>query len=106
MPDFSMPFNVIALSSTAVTFFFGSVFRLTAAGRVPHWLLKREESNRRNWAFWLQRLLLAAILGGTYALHATEASQLQELRVALPAAASPLVDLLESARDYLEKLGR
>merc|ERR1712232_1344975 len=43
MPDFSMPFNVIALSVTAVTFWFGSIFRLTASGRVPHWVLKKGE---------------------------------------------------------------
>mmetsp|Transcript_7888 Transcript_7888/g.22356 ORF Transcript_7888/g.22356 Transcript_7888/m.22356 type:complete len:660 (-) Transcript_7888:484-2463(-) len=30
LPDFSMPFNVIALSSTVLTLFFGAVFRMTA----------------------------------------------------------------------------
>merc|ERR1711920_137123 len=53
MPDFSMPFNVIALSSTALTFFFGSIFRLTAAGRHPHWVLKKDvKSGGYRKAFW------------------------------------------------------
>merc|ERR1712048_767704 len=58
MPDFSMPFNVIVLTSTAVTFFFGSLFRLTAAGRAPHWVLKKDgvQSSR------LQRLTRKALL--------------------------------------------
>merc|ERR1712151_1383561 len=49
MPDFSMPFNVIALSVTAVTFWFGSIFRLTASGRVPHWVVKKEEPPPNKW---------------------------------------------------------
>jgi len=106
MPDFSMPFNVIALSSTAVTFFFGSIFRLTAAGRVPHWVLKKEQEIRRPWTFWAQRLTVAVVVGGLYALSAMEASQLKELRDTLPSSASPVVDFLESMKDSLEKVAR
>merc|ERR1712113_884332 len=47
MPDFSMTFNVIALSSTAVTFFFGSIFRLTGAGHIPHWVLKKDDEPKK-----------------------------------------------------------
>lgn len=34
-PDFSMPFNVIAFSSTLVAFFFGSVSPLSTFARAP-----------------------------------------------------------------------
>jgi len=107
MPDFSMPFNVIALSSTAVTFFFGSLFRLTAAGRIPHWVLKKEEQQRRRtWVFWLQRLLLVALVGGFYALAVAEPAQLANLRQALPPDAAPLADLLEYLKPQVEQLMR
>lgn len=104
MPDFSMPFNVIALSSTAVTFFFGSLFRLTAAGRVPHWVLKKDEKPKRGLFFWFRRVVFAALLGGLYALYAAEAAQLRELREALPAAAAPVMDFLDSVKATVEQL--
>merc|ERR1712166_1272777 len=69
MPDFSMPFNVIALSATALTFFFGSIFRLTAAGRLPHWVLKKEGlPPGKKWVKVLWRALLIGGLGGLYYL--------------------------------------
>merc|ERR1712093_138893 len=69
MPDFSMPFNVIALSATALTFFFGSIFRLTAAGRLPHWVLKKEDVlPTRRWPKALFRALLLGVMFGFYYL--------------------------------------
>merc|ERR1712241_981770 len=97
MPDFSMPFNVIALSSTALTFFFGSVFRLTAAGRLPHWLLKKDSP--AGGSRTLRSVLGLVIVGGIYGLSILEPSHVLSLRAALPKAASPAVDLLESLRD-------
>lgn len=108
MPDFSMPFNVIALSSTAVTFFFGSVFRLTAAGRMPHWVLKKD-SDRGTWTALVRKLFLAVAataIGGAYALSVTEASQLRELQATLPSVVAPAFELLEALRDSLEKVSR
>merc|ERR1719191_1670032 len=69
MPDFSMPFNVIALSATALTFFFGSIFRLTAAGRLPHWVLKKEGlPPGRRWVTVLWRAVVIGSLAGIYYL--------------------------------------
>mmetsp|Transcript_10595 Transcript_10595/g.31114 ORF Transcript_10595/g.31114 Transcript_10595/m.31114 type:complete len:565 (-) Transcript_10595:167-1861(-) len=99
MPDFSMPFNVIALSSTAVTFFFGSVFRLTAAGRVPHWALRREGPRSR------ARFALLALAGGLLMLHHADGGWLRQARARAPAA-GPLLDLLEALKEALEKAGR
>uniref|UniRef100_A0A0G4GKV1 GPI transamidase component PIG-T n=1 Tax=Chromera velia CCMP2878 TaxID=1169474 RepID=A0A0G4GKV1_9ALVE len=47
LPDFSMPFNVIALSSTALTLFFGAVFRLTAAKPLSPWFPEPLSSRAR-----------------------------------------------------------
>ena len=44
MPDFSMPFNVMALTSTALTFFFGSIFRLTSTRVKGKWSQKEEKA--------------------------------------------------------------
>merc|ERR1719263_387324 len=84
MPDFSMPFNVVALSATALTFFFGSIFRLTAAGRLPHWVLKKEnvEPGRR-WIKSLWRALLIGALAGFYYLAQCAPKDIQEFAVYL-----------------------
>jgi len=104
MPDFSMPFNVIALSSTALTFFFGSVFRLTAAGRMPHWLLKKDNPTKSFLARSLRPALGLVVVGSIYGLSILEPSHLLSLRTALPKAASPAVDMLESLRDTVHSL--
>jgi len=45
MPDFSMPFNVLALASTAITLYFGGIFREMGSKRKPHWsVLKAGET--------------------------------------------------------------
>mmetsp|Transcript_53958 Transcript_53958/g.121977 ORF Transcript_53958/g.121977 Transcript_53958/m.121977 type:complete len:350 (+) Transcript_53958:2-1051(+) len=102
MPDFSMPFNVIALSSTAVTFFFGSIFRLTAAGRLPHWVMKKD-LDLGSRSSLRKRLLLASLLAGLAALTQVEPARLQELRRALHPSAGPLVDLLEFTKQSLDE---
>ncbi|CAE7675432.1 Pigt [Symbiodinium sp. CCMP2592] len=83
MPDFSMPFNVIALSSTAVTFFFGSVFRITAAGRQAHWCT---ESGSKKRALHPVQVLILSIIAGAVALNAVTPEQLAQLRAVLPEA--------------------
>lgn len=107
MPDFSMPFNVIALSATAVTFFFGSLFRLTAAGRLPHWVLKKDVKPKRGCAFWTRRLLIVLIIGGLYQLHVTEVATLRMLHTMLPEEAlgieaKDIVETLEYVKDKLD----
>eukprot|EP00931_Biecheleriopsis_adriatica_P092749 TRINITY_DN6652_c0_g1_i1.p1 TRINITY_DN6652_c0_g1~~TRINITY_DN6652_c0_g1_i1.p1 ORF type:complete len:500 (-),score=100.61 TRINITY_DN6652_c0_g1_i1:10-1320(-) len=86
MPDFSMPFNVIALSSTAVTFFFGSVFRVTAAGRLKHWSgLSEKELNKKLNLNPVQVLLIvgmASMLG----LSMITFEQLVQLKASIPEA--------------------
>merc|ERR1712196_725281 len=72
MPDFSMPFNVIALSSTAVTFFFGSIFRLTAAGRVPHWVTKKEALPGAQKGEQMKRYMLMGLLAAFLGLGFVE----------------------------------
>ncbi|CAE7623163.1 Pigt [Symbiodinium sp. CCMP2456] len=83
MPDFSMPFNVIALSSTAVTFFFGSVFRITAAGRQAHWCT---ESGSKKRALHPVQVLILCIIAGAVALNAVTPEQLAQFRAVLPEA--------------------
>lgn len=120
MPDFSMPFNVIALSSTAITFFFGSVFRLTAAGRPPHWCLKKETPDSSSSSSKKKRVLLVVVLAGLYYLLTNTqaalgaigdaigqpdlAAQLADIRKHLPAPLYPVVDLVEGLKETLDKL--
>merc|ERR1712151_1478318 len=68
MPDFSMPFNVIALSATALTFFFGSIFRLTAAGRLPHWVLKKDNPTGGFLTRAMRSALGLVVVGSIYGL--------------------------------------
>jgi len=100
MPDFSMPFNVIALSSTALTFFFGSMFRLSATARAPHWVLKKEEK-KSTAAIVRQKLPLVLLIGLAYGLTFTEEKQLLEIRDSIPPAAGPLIDMLVWTRATL-----
>ncbi|CAE7503138.1 Pigt [Symbiodinium natans] len=83
MPDFSMPFNVIALSSTAVTFFFGSIFRITAAGRQAHWCT---ESGSKKRALHPMQVLVLIIIAGAMALNAVTPEQLAQFRAVMPEA--------------------
>merc|ERR1712093_790992 len=106
MPDFSMPFNVIALSVTAVTFWFGSIFRLTASGRVPHWVLKKGELPADSlWKKTLKRLILLALLGGFVSLKYVNVEQLNEAKNVLPEGAAFLVgDILLPLKEYADQL--
>lgn len=121
MPDFSMVFNVIALSATAATFFFGSVFRLTATGRLPHWAkvhMEKEAAEAaglpsRSKAARLRRLLpLLVVALIAFGLETAEPAQLtqflQLLRTQLPQViGQPLADLLVKVKEYLDQfLGR
>jgi len=105
MPDFSMPFNVVALSSTALTFFFGSVFRLTAAGRLPHWVMEKEPDAGSRKLAVLKKLLILSLAGGVYALYAVEDIQMKELRAALPEQLLPISDFLEYWKDRVFSSG-
>merc|ERR1712192_206326 len=104
MPDFSMPFNVIALSVTAVTFWFGSIFRLTASGRVPHWVLKKGElPPDKPLKKAMKFLFLAVLLGGFVSLKYVSLEQLNDAKNALPAdVAAPIGDILVSLKDYAD----
>eukprot|EP00929_Paragymnodinium_shiwhaense_P013119 TRINITY_DN120985_c0_g1_i1.p1 TRINITY_DN120985_c0_g1~~TRINITY_DN120985_c0_g1_i1.p1 ORF type:complete len:675 (-),score=112.18 TRINITY_DN120985_c0_g1_i1:10-2034(-) len=103
MPDFSMPFNVIALSSTAVTFFFGSVFRLSAAGKVPHWVMKRDKFPSEIRAEKMRKALIMALLAGFIGLGFVESTQLVSLRGSLGDAGF-VVDYLETAKAFADQL--
>ncbi|CAK0843933.1 unnamed protein product [Prorocentrum cordatum] len=104
MPDFSMPFNVVALTSTVLTFFFGSVFRITAAGKVPHWVLKKPAKPVNKKLQMLKRLLMVALIGGLYVLNGTDEKQLKEFRKTLPEEALLLADLLDGVKLLLDRL--
>mmetsp|Transcript_8507 Transcript_8507/g.20014 ORF Transcript_8507/g.20014 Transcript_8507/m.20014 type:complete len:363 (+) Transcript_8507:1-1089(+) len=93
MPDFSMPFNVIALSSTALTFFFGSMFRLSSASQQPHWVLKKEEKKSTK-DIVRAKLPLVLLCGLAYGLTLMEEKQLLSTRDSIPPAAGPFVDML------------
>jgi len=83
MPDFSMPFNVIALSSTAVTFFFGALFRVTAAGRQRHWAAGGELDKKRMNPV---RVILLVAIVGFLGLGQIPLEQLIQLRDVIPEA--------------------
>lgn len=101
MPDFSMPFNVIALSATAMTFFFGSLFRITSAGRLPHWVLKSDVV-KRGVSFYLKKGFQAAVLLTLVALTQVEHKQVGQLREFLPEELHSFVGFLEFIKDKID----
>lgn len=111
MPDFSMPFNVIALSATALTFFFGSIFRLTAAGRLQHWVLKKEAVPGKKWLTSLKRAVVLGLLGGFYYLSQLSPKEIQAFRIHLEPLGIPddlqesIIQFLLSTRETATKLG-
>jgi phosphatidylinositol glycan class T len=111
MPDFSMPFNVIALSSTAMTFFFGSIFRLTAAGRIPHWVLKKEVVEGGKIARTIRLSLLFGFMGGLWQLAQCAPKDIQSWSVHFESLGLPqdvveqIIELLLSTRATATKIG-
>jgi len=105
MPDFSMPFNVIALSSTALCLFFGSIFRLTAAGRLPHWVTKKALQGRSR-LFWASRVFLGLVAAALYGLSVMELEQVQGLRKRFPDDLGWLVDFLVTTKGQVDELLR
>ncbi|CAJ1410096.1 unnamed protein product [Effrenium voratum] len=81
MPDFSMPFNVVALSSTAATFFFGSVFRITGAGGMPHWCTER--GGKPAVLHPLQKFALLGLLA-SLGINALTPEHMAQISAALP----------------------
>merc|ERR1712118_564247 len=77
MPDFSMPFNVVALSSTALTFFFGSLFLMTGAGKKPHWVTQEDDKPKSKWDKLKPKLMYAAFCLAAYGLFVVETRQLK-----------------------------
>mmetsp|Transcript_35558 Transcript_35558/g.101165 ORF Transcript_35558/g.101165 Transcript_35558/m.101165 type:complete len:651 (+) Transcript_35558:59-2011(+) len=107
MPDFSMPFNVLALTSTAITFFFGSIFRLTAAGRLPHWVLKKEDVKGSRFKSVFRRLSVVALLGVAYLLAVTSDQAILALREQLPEViAGHVVDNLMALKPHVAIFAR
>lgn len=105
MPDFSMPFNVIALSTTAVTVWFGAIFRLTAAGRMKHWVaVDINAPQRRGIGYYIRMFLLVALLATVYYLSQTEDKNLTELRETLPPQAGIVVDQLVSLKETVDSV--
>ncbi|CAK9095461.1 unnamed protein product [Durusdinium trenchii] len=80
MPDFSMPFNVVALSSTAATFFFGSIFRFTATHHPPHWSTQR--GTKKKTLHPMQALALLTLLG-CLGLNALTAEHMNRISMTL-----------------------
>lgn len=102
MPDFSMPFNVIALSSTALTFFFGSIFRLTAAGRQQHWVMKDPTQKKRPWdKIW--RIGTVGILFGISMLNLVSENSLKEMKDTWPKELEFVVDGLMTVKESVGK---
>lgn len=94
MPDFSMPFNVIAITVTAVMFFWGSIFKLTAAGKLMHWSLKTdspEERKRAKRAKIIRLMIVVGIGGMLYHIAQLEDADVSSLREAIPEPASDIV---------------
>mmetsp|Transcript_146589 Transcript_146589/g.267262 ORF Transcript_146589/g.267262 Transcript_146589/m.267262 type:complete len:647 (+) Transcript_146589:89-2029(+) len=105
MPDFSMPFNVISLSSTALTFFFGSIFRLTAAGRQKHWVSK-EPGKKEGWSSYLPMVPRILMIGGMLAiavLNYLDEPQIKEFKETWPPEWVFLADFLLTAKDSVGK---
>eukprot|EP00933_Yihiella_yeosuensis_P037894 TRINITY_DN31893_c0_g1_i1.p1 TRINITY_DN31893_c0_g1~~TRINITY_DN31893_c0_g1_i1.p1 ORF type:complete len:695 (-),score=130.73 TRINITY_DN31893_c0_g1_i1:69-2153(-) len=96
MPDFSMPFNVIALSSTAVTFFFGSIFRITAAGHLPHWSSTSFEKTKKPFKLIFVSLIFAFLYLETQPEFTLVPAELvQKLRELVPEDWIPVVNEFE-----------
>jgi len=105
MPDFSMPFNVIALSTTAVTVWFGSIFRLTAAGRAKHWVCKSEdEDKKRGIGYYIKMAFMFIAVIVCCALAQTQDKNLIELRATLPPQAGIVVDQLVSLKETIDSV--
>lgn len=102
MPDFSMPFNVIALASTAITFFFGSVFRLTASGRLQHWASKKEGEKPNKLVYVAKKLFLLALMV-LLTLLFVEEPQIDKAREHVPPELHLLVDYAKAAKIWLDK---
>ncbi|CAE8698373.1 unnamed protein product, partial [Polarella glacialis] len=75
---------VIALTATAVTFFFGGVFRISASGRLRHWSSASsiKEASRSKLIFFVK--LFVFVMGGIF--QATKLEQFVQLRDAIPEA--------------------
>jgi len=101
MPDFSMPFNVIALSATAITFFFGSLFRVTSSGRQPHWVLKSDKV-KRTTVWFIKQGLKAVVFGTGLWLYSVERKDVAELRNLLPPDVHLLVQFLLYVKDKID----
>merc|ERR1712232_944206 len=103
MPDFSMPFNVIALSSTAVTFFFGAIFRLTVAGRLPHWATKTDEQVKRSPLVYALKIFVLLLAGAGFFLMQAEIEDVKGLKsVAVLEDFPIIVDYILKVKDYMD----
>lgn len=84
MPDFSMPFNVIALSSTAVTFLYGSVFKITTMSR-SHWVSEATFADKGvGLVARVKKLMFLALCGSVYMLGTMSEKEAQELLAPAP----------------------
>lgn len=104
MPDFSMPFNVVALSSTAATFFFGSIFRMTAASHSPHWCTMRGTKQKTLHPLQVMALILLAGCAGLNALSPENMAQLSTFLSQAGDQGKELYDHIAFAKDKVDSI--